>query len=225
MLASGHGQDGRAEDVCHRISPLLIAELREALGELHDTGRARVTRRDPKTVVPDAYPGRQLPLFTLDETGQLQASELVWGFDAPAGSRSKLVFNTRIETALAQARSGTGLWARPIERGRCLIPVRAFYESWTKQPPRRGAEARFTLPGHRTFLLAGVCDHDRFSVVTTAPNAAVEAVHSRMPLVLGPGESSVWLGPNFASLADRAHIELACELDPEAPVERQPSLL
>lgn len=225
MLASGQDPTGKATDVCHRISPLLIAELQEALDELHATGHARVPRRDPKTVVPDAYPGTQLPLFTLDDAGQLQVSELSWGFDAPVGSRSKLVFNTRIETALAQARSGTGLWARPITEGRCLVPVRSFYESWTKEPPRRGAQARFTLPGHRVFLLAGVCDHERFSVMTTTPNAAVGAVHSRMPLVLGPGESSVWLGEGYASLADRTAIELACELDPEAPAERQPSLL
>ncbi len=211
--------------MCHRISPLLIAELREALDELHATGHARIPQRDPKTVVPDAYPGTQLPLFTLDEAGQLQVSELSWGFDAPPGSRSKLVFNTRIETALAQVRSGTGLWAGPIMQGRCLVPVRAFYESWTKEPPRRGAQARFTLPGHRVFLLAGICDHERFSVMTTAPNAAVGAVHSRMPLVLGPGESSIWLHGDYASLSDRSHIPLATELDPDAAETSQPSLL
>lgn len=49
------------------------------------------------------------------------------------------------------------------------------------------------------------------SIVTTAPNASVAHVHDRMPLVLGPGESGVWLGPDFDRLADRSAIQLAAE--------------
>lgn len=33
----------------------------------------------------------------------------------------------------------------------------------------------------------------------------------RMPLVLGPGESGVWLGPDFARFADRSAIQLTAE--------------
>ena len=61
----------------------------------------------------------------------------------------------------------------------------------------------FRLPGARAFLIAAVREGDRFSIVTTRPNASVAPIHDRMPLVLGPGESSVWLGPSFAALADR----------------------
>ena len=194
--------------MCHRISPLLIAELRAAVEELRQTGRARVPKRDPAVKVPDVYPGKQLPLFVLDEQGALDAAELIWGFDAPPSAKSKLIFNTRIETALTQARTGKGLWAGPITRGRCLVPVRSFYEHWTVQPRRRGAQVRFTLPGHQMFLLAGVCEAGRCSVITTTPNASVAGVHTRMPLVLGPGESSIWLGPDYAQLADRSGITL-----------------
>ncbi|WP_270405357.1 SOS response-associated peptidase family protein [Candidatus Collinsella stercoripullorum] len=48
----------------------------------------------------------------------------------------------------------------------------------------------------------------KFSIVTTEPNASVASVHDRMPLVLGPGESSVWLGSEFAPLADRRSVSL-----------------
>ena len=194
--------------MCHRISPLLIAELRAALGELDRTGRARVPRRDPKVVVPDVYPGKQLPLFVTDAEGKLEAVELTWGFDAPAGGRQRLVFNTRLETALAQARSGSGLWAQAIELGRCLVPVRGFYEHGTMRPEQRGRQWRFTCPGLQTFLLAGIWQGDRCSVITTSPNADVSPIHSRMPLVLAPGESSIWLGPDYASLSDRSRIRL-----------------
>ena len=197
--------------MCHRISPLVIAELKAALEELGVSGHARIPRREPGVVVPDVYPGRQLPLFVTNGSGALEAVELTWGFDAPPGTRSKLVFNTRIETALSQARSGTGLWAAPITLGRCLVPVRGFFEHYTRSSERRGEQWRFTYPGHNVFLLAGVWENDRVSVVTTVPNADVSPIHTRMPLVLAPGESSVWLGPDFARLADRSAVRLVAE--------------
>ncbi len=203
--------------VCHRISPLALAELFEALEALRASGRARVPDRKDGMLVPDAYPGSVVPLFIPGPSGELQAQECSWGFDAPSGARAKLVFNTRIETALSQARSGTGLWSEAILRGRCLLPVRGFYESWTRMPPRRGAQVRFTYPGHKVFLLAALYQDGRCSVVTTEPNATVAPLHSRMPLVLGPGESSIWLGQGFASLIDRSGIILDVEHDEEQP--------
>ncbi len=194
--------------MCHRITPLLFDELQAALDEMHETGHARLPRRDPSVVVPDAYPGMQVPLFVAGEGGELVVAERVWGFDAELRGRTKRVFNTRMETALQHARSGRGMWAEPVVTGRCLVPVRSFYESWTRSRERRGTDVRFECPGFQVFLLAGVCDEARFSVVTTSPNADVAPIHSRMPVVLGPGESFVWLGPDFASLADRSRVSL-----------------
>ena len=210
--------------MCHRMSPLLLRELQEGLKYMQVTGRAYVPRRDPSIVVPDAYPGSQVPLFVLRDDGTLAATELTWGFPSPAqGGRT--VFNTRIETALRQATDGRGMWETPITNGRCIVPVRAFYEWWT-QPgtPRAGSDGEasgkrsrrpqvaFQLAGHRIFLIACVRQGERFSVVTTEPNASVASVHNRMPLVLGPGESSVWLGNDWPSLADRSAIQLDREL-------------
>lgn len=198
--------------MCHRIVPLSMAELQEALQMLRASGRARVPQHELTTRV-DAYPGAQVPIIVPDAGGAFDAALFTWGFDGPPTSRSGLVFNTRIETALTQAQTGRGMWADAIVRGRCLVPVRAFYERWTVLPSRRREQVAFTYPGHQVFLLAGVCQKDRFSVVTTVPNASVASVHNRMPLVLGPGESSVWLGPDFARLADRSSIALASQVE------------
>lgn len=200
--------------MCHRVMPLLLGELEAALDELHRSDHARVPAREAGLVVPDAYPGRQLPLFVPDDAGGLTAVELTWGFDKPDGSAG-LVFNTRLDTALAQARSGRGLWATPIAQGRCLVPVRGFFENWTRSA-ERSRQVRFTLPGSQVFLLAGVRQEERVSIVTTEPNADVGFFHQRMPLVLAPGESPIWLGPNFATLADRSAIRLSAT--PEADV-------
>lgn len=203
--------------MCHRITPLTLHEAEAAIEELHQTGRARVPARDAGSApVPDAYPGTQVPLFVMDDAGALQAQMAAWGFDGPGrGARGgkKLVFNTRIETALEQLETGRGMWAGPIREGRCLVPVRGFFEWATRVQRGQQSEVRFTMPGRRVFLLAGVRDRARgcFSVVTTRPNASVSPVHSRMPLVLAPGESSRWLAGDLAALADRAHVSLVAE--------------
>ena len=135
--------------MCHRMSPLLYRELERAIRELRFTGRARVPRRDPDVQVADAYPGTQLPLIVEGEDGY-EPAQLTWGFETMQEGRPRLVFNTRIETALAQARAEKGLWAGPITQGRCLVPVRAFYESWTREPPHSTREGRpGTLHGRR----------------------------------------------------------------------------
>lgn len=69
----------------------------------------------------------------------------------------------------------------------------------------------FRLPDARAFLLAVVQQDGRFSIVTTEPSANVAPIHNRMSPVLGPGESSEWLGTRFAELANRSHIKLAAK--------------
>ena len=205
--------------MCVRMCPLTVEEAEAAL-EARGGGRHAIVRVDEPDPTLDAHPGSVVPLFVPDGAGGLKVAQLEWGF--PLDGRRHAVFNTRIESALEQLRRGRrGMWARAIAEGRCLVPVRAFYESSatetvasekTGRPVRR--QWHFRLPGARAFLLAAVREEGRFSVVTTAPNASVAPVHDRMPLVLGPGESDVWLGPNFATLADRSGIRLSAE--PEA---------
>ena len=191
--------------MCHHVIPLQLADLEQALANQKATGRARISGAGH---APDAYPGKQLPLFVVGDAGELTTCELTWGFEAPEHVPQKLVFNTRLDTALRHARSGRGMWAQALERGRCLLPVRAFFESWTRQPPSKGAEVRFDMNGHGVFLLAAVQEAGRFSIVTVDPGQTVGRYHTRMPLVLGPGESNVWLGPSFADLSNRSDIPL-----------------
>lgn len=203
--------------MCTRMIPLTYDEAADALDSREHTGRARITRRDEFDPVYDAYPGSEVPAYVMDGNGRLVTVKLIWGF-ALEGRRAA-VYNTRIETALDQLRRGRrGMWVDAIAKGRCLVPVRAFYESHatetvaserTGRPVRR--QYRFRLPGAGAFLLAGVQHEGQLSIVTTAPNVDVAPVHDRMPLVLGPGESGVWLGPEFARLADRSGIQLATE--------------
>lgn len=61
--------------------------------------------------------------FVGDRGGDLTRVDLLWGVDV--SWKRGLVFNARIESAL----SGSGLWSDAVEGGRCIVPVRAFYET------------------------------------------------------------------------------------------------
>ena len=107
-----------------------------------------------------------------------------------------------------------------VDSGYCLVPVRAIYESHateritsgrTGKPVRR--QYRFCLPGAHAFLHAAVHADGSFSVVTTTFNASVAPVRDLRALVLGPGESSVWLGPDFTSLSNRDAVRLSVAVE------------
>ena len=156
--------------MCTRFSPLTREEADRVLAARKATGRATLsqdeTRLDP---MHDAYPGSKVPVFIPSPTGNLTVAVLSWGF--PLEGRQNAVFNTRIETALAQLSSNRrGMWADAIANGRCLVPVRAFYESHGSE--RVGSEHtgrlvrrqyRFCFPGASAFLLAALLSRMRMS--------------------------------------------------------------
>ena len=202
--------------MCVRMCPL-TAEEAQAVLDSRGTGNHAILHIERPDPLRDARPGSRVPLFVPDGAGGLRVTRLEWGF--PLDGRPHAVFNTRVESALEQLRRGRrGMWARAIAEGRCLVPVRAFYEGHmtervpsltTGRPTKR--QYMFRLPGTRAFLLAAVQSDGNFSIVTTVPNADVAPIHNRMPLALGPGESSVWLGPDFAELANRSRPKLVSE--------------
>ena len=204
--------------MCVRMCPLTVEEAQAVLDARATSGAHAIRYVERPDHLHDARPGSLVPVY-VPEGGDLAVARLTWGF--PLDGKPNAVFNTRIESALEQLRLGRrGMWAKAIAQGRCLVPVRAFYEGHmterveserTGRPVRR--QYLFRLPGARAFLLAAVREGDRFSIVTTRPNASVAPIHDRMPLVLGPGESSVWLSPDFTKLTDRNLLQLECMSD------------
>lgn len=206
--------------MCVRFSPL-TAEEAQAVLDARGTGRHAIRYIEKPDPLYDAHPGSTVPLFVPDDAGGLRVAGLEWGF--PLDGKAHAVFNTRIESALEQLRRGRrGMWTKAIAHGRCLVPVRAFYEGHMTErvlSPISGKPVKcqymFRLPGARAFLLAAVQMDSKFSIVTTAPNTSVAPIHDRMPLVLGPGESSMWLESGFAALANRSEITL--DVEPDSP--------
>lgn len=202
--------------MCVRMCPLTFEEAQAVLDVRATPGAHAIRYIERPDPLRDARPGSLVPVY-VPKGGDLAVARLTWGF--PLDGKPNAVFNTRIESALEQLRLGRrGMWSKAIAEGRCLVPVRAFYEGHMTERVESGRTGRpvrrqylFRLPGARAFLLAAVREGDRFSIVTTRPNASVSPIHDRMPLVLGPGESGVWLGSDFAGLANRSDVDLSSE--------------
>jgi len=143
---------------------------------------------------------------------QLLPRAMQWGFEVSWSKQ--VVFNTRFDTAL---KPGSNMWADSLAQRRCLVPTLGFFEphqSETFINPRTGKDSKqqylFKRPGAAILLLAGIYDQEqaRFSVMTTAPNRLMQPIHQRMPVVLRPAETAIWLAGNYETLADRSAVEL-----------------
>lgn len=224
--------------MCHRFTPLVGDEVDRVMDYLQAVRRALAEGACLEAGAPRLAPAGSVPLEALDcfpgspcevvvaEDGILEKRETIWG--VAVEWRKGLVFNARLESALR----GEGLWREAMATGRCLVPVRAFYETRNVEPPsdqpslaldalgsaskgNRKPQYRFTSSADEALLLAGlVVEGNRLAVVTTEPNALMAPIHNRMPLVLSAQEAWMWLEgvPEArALLADRAQVDLAVQ--------------
>ena len=103
-----------------------------------------------------------------------------------ATGRPRLVINARAETVREKP-----LFRDSFRLRRCIVPADAFYE-W--DAGRR--KYRFFAPDGPLYF-AGLFDTGAqrpcFTIITTAPNAAMAPIHDRMPLILPHGAVRPWL--------------------------------
>lgn len=147
--------------MCHRFEMLSGEEAGAVADWLRAVRRALAEGRGVAAVAPpvfgrpaampleaiDCYPGRESPVIVAEGDGadgdgalggegvprawgggsDFATVSLVWGIEVPR--KRGPVFNARIESAL----SGSGMWHEAMERGRCIVPVRAFYETQSRE--------------------------------------------------------------------------------------------
>jgi len=139
---------------------------------------------------------------------------LRWGLVPPSAKDLKggaRLINARAETLLEK-----GIFRKPFERRRCLVPADGFYE-WRKEGKARIPfliERRDATP----LALAGIWDRwwpdkakrdehvDSFSIITTAANRLLAQLHDRMPVVLDPEDWEDWLDPDGDAAALRGRL-------------------
>ena len=160
----------------------------------------------------DAVPGNDLPgvpnynvcptnaVHVLSaEAGQRRLGAMRWGF-LPGWYKSPsdgpLLINARAETIAEKP----AFRAAARER-RCLIPVDGFYE-WSKDADGNRLPWYVSRADGAPMVFAGVwqvwdkgdAPMRTCAIVTCAANRSLSAVHTRMPVILDPGDWGKWLG-------------------------------
>ena len=115
-----------------------------------------------------------------------------WAKDAAIGNR---MINARAET-VAEKPS----FRRALQKRRCLILADGFYE-WRKEGKKK-TPLFISLASREPFAFAGLWETWRPSddetihsctIITTTPNALMESIHNRMPVILAREAETTWL--------------------------------
>ncbi|MEZ4519144.1 MAG: SOS response-associated peptidase [Chloroflexota bacterium] len=117
-----------------------------------------------------------------------------WSKDPSIGSR---LINARSETAAEKPS-----FRSAFKRRRCLIPTSGFYE-WQKVG--KGKQPMFIHPAEGDLMsFAGLWEYwqsadgselETCTILTTGPNAIMEPIHNRMPVIVEPDDYAMWLDP------------------------------
>jgi putative SOS response-associated peptidase YedK len=161
----------------------------------------------PGFAFPDEMPLRyniapSLEVALVPNNGENRVQHFRWGLVPPWAKDPKIgnrMINARSET-LAEKPS----FRTAFRKRRCLILADGFYE-WRKHP---GVSAKtpvyIRLQSGKSFAFAGLWESWKqpddppllsCTIITTEPNALVEKIHSRMPVILPPGAYDQWLDP------------------------------
>lgn len=154
-------------------------------GELNEYYKMAFQIKQDDLKIGEIPPSEEVITLGLGEDHKLRVTLTTWGFSNH--QNKQLLINARSET----------LEEKPTFRNefpfhRCLFPMSGFYE-WNKAKD----QLLFTLPKKEVMYVAGlyrVKDGRIESVIlTTAPNATVEPIHNRMPLIIDKKDARSWL--------------------------------
>ena len=146
------------------------------------------------------FPGIDMPVITIENPEIIQ--EYQFGF-IPPWSKPELLnevrntFNARIET-IAELPTWRDAWNKGQ---RCLVCTNGFYEFDKKSKKR----IFIHLKKEEHFFFGGIYGHylnrttgdiiRSMAVITTTANDLVATVHHRMPVIIRPGDESIWMDP------------------------------
>jgi putative SOS response-associated peptidase YedK len=195
------GRYGRRGDK-QRIAEWMQAHDTNVFDEIDDTNLA-----PSYNVAPQSFQ----PVVRLDpETGEKELTVMRWGlvpFWSKYGKASFSTINAKSET-VASSPAFREAW----KSRRCLVPADLFYE-WQKVDEKTKQPFAIAAKDESMFAFAGLWEtwKDKqtgqklrtFTILTTDPNALMEPIHNRMPVILHEKDYERWL-----AAADPSHLPI-----------------
>jgi len=130
---------------------------------------------------------------------------LKWGYVPPFSTNEKIGY--ALINAKAETLKEKPMFRASMENRRCVLLADSFYE-WNRDKKSKNP-TRFTLKNESLFPLAGLWstytrpDGTKLhtcTIITTAANEAVSAIHDRMPVILTAENEKIWLDPQNKDL-------------------------
>jgi putative SOS response-associated peptidase YedK len=137
----------------------------------------------------DAAPGSFQPVVYLSEDGERELGMMRWRFKLP----DRLLFNVRSE-GVASAK----FWKDKFAEHRCIGPASSYFE-WQDCDTKPKPKYEIEIFDREYFGIAGVWApwknpksdqwEKTFATFTSEPNALIEKIHIRQPIVIEHGTS------------------------------------
>ena len=153
------------------------------------------------------------PILAITNARPAIGDFLVWGL-IPSWAKEPSL-GTRLINARGETLAEKPAFRGPYKYKRCIIPADGFYE-WKAVPGTRTKVPHYIrLISARPFGLAGLWSEWRSadgsevrtcSIVTTTPNALMESIHNRMPVILDREARALWLDPSPRSPDQLNHL-------------------
>lgn len=162
-------------------------------------------------------PSLDVPVIRQSPAGERVAGLLRWGL-VPNWSRDAAI-GVKLNNARGESLTGKPSFRDAYERRRCLIPASGFYEWHTDGKTKQPHYIRHK--GGTPLALGGLWESWRtpeggllrsFCVITTGPNAVMQPIHERMPVIIGAADWARWLDPRQGS-AQVADLVAPCDPD------------
>ena len=151
----------------------------------------------------NAAPMQMLPVVRQRPGGERVAHLLRWGL-IPGWAKDPSIA-TRLINARGETLAETPAFRAAYRARRCIVPASGFYE-WKAVPG--GTQPYYIQPANdELFGFAGLWERwtspegtpiDTFTVITTAANTTLQALHERMPVILQPADYGPWLSRDSA---------------------------
>jgi len=151
-------------------------------------------------------PGQEVLAIRAGAKAQREPCFLHWGLIPSWAKDSKIAYkliNARGETVHEKPS-----FRAAFSKRRCLLAADGFYE-WQGQGKRK-QPYHIRMKTGSAFALAGLWERwepeggdpvESCTIITTAPNALLEPIHDRMPVILPPEHHEIWLtaGPDHGA--------------------------